>query len=221
MKNDTAAAKTLNGSIADVIREKILLGEFRPGQRLSEASLSETLSISRNTLREAFRLLSQEGLLRHEPNRGVSVATPSVTAIIDIYRARRLIECQALLQAYPHHPALVPMRDAVEKAQRFQAEKNWQEVGTCNMEFHMAVVQLADSERISHMFAHMMAEMRLAFCSLPPEPLHAPYVEQNATILALIEARKFAEAASTMQEYLAVAERSVLATYSRHAGEGA
>lgn len=219
MKQENSAPKTLNGSMADVIREKILQGEFLPGQRLSEGSLSESLSISRNTLREAFRLLSQEGLLRHEPNRGVFVATPSITAIIDIYRARRLIECQALQQAYPHHPALAPMRKAVEKAQHFQAEMNWQEVGTCNMEFHMAVVQLADSERISQMFAHMMAEMRLAFCSLPPEALHAPYVEQNASILELVEAKKFAEAASAMQNYLAVAERSVLATYSRHAGE--
>ena len=220
MKTDNNTPKTLNGSTADSIREKILQGEFLPGQRLSEATLSESLSISRNTLREAFRLLSQEGLLKHEPNRGVFVATPSVTAIIDIYRARRLIECQALQLAYPHHPAKSLMRDAVEKALRFQTERNWQEVGTCNMEFHMSIVQMADCERINQMFSRMMAEQRLAFCTLPPEQLHAPYVEQNAAILELVEAKKFTEAAAMLNDYLLLAERSVLSTYSRYAGEG-
>lgn len=53
------------------------------------------MDVSRNSLREAFRLLTKEGLLRHEHNRGVFVATPSVASIIDIYRVRRTIECQA------------------------------------------------------------------------------------------------------------------------------
>ena len=41
---------------------------------LDRAALAESLQISRNTLREAFRVLTREGLLKHEPNRGVSVA---------------------------------------------------------------------------------------------------------------------------------------------------
>lgn len=47
-----------------------------PGQKLSEAALSESLDISRNTLREVFRTLTKEGLIKHAPNRGVFVATP-------------------------------------------------------------------------------------------------------------------------------------------------
>lgn len=214
MKTENTLPKTLNDSTADILREQILQGSFRPGQRLSETSLSESLEISRNTLREAFRLLSKEGLLRHEPNRGVFVATPSVSAIIDIYRARRLIECQALRQAYAHHPALRPMREAVETAQRLQTGQDWRGVGTCNMEFHMAIVQMADSERINSMFEHMLAELRLAFCSLSPELLHAPYVEQNAALLALVEARRFADAADMLEAYLVQSERSVLAVHN-------
>ena len=85
--------QNLSDRIAEQVREKIVHGEFAPGQRLSEAALSDSLEISRNTLREAFRMLTKEGLLKHEPNRGVSVAVPSIAAIIDIYRVRRLIEC--------------------------------------------------------------------------------------------------------------------------------
>lgn len=51
--------------------KKITIGELPPGERLSETALSETLEISRNTLREVFRVLTQEGLLTYKPNRGV------------------------------------------------------------------------------------------------------------------------------------------------------
>src|SRR5450830_354795 len=182
---------TLNERTADLIRQKIVKGEFSPGQRLSEAALSESLEISRNTLREVFRILTKEGLVRHAPNRGVSVAIPSIASIIDIYRVRRLIECQALAQAYPQHPARKHMREAVNAGLACSRSGDWLGVGTANMAFHMAVVQLADSERLDIMFAHVLAELRLAFGLLnDPEFLHAPFVEMNGRIMDLFEAGK-------------------------------
>src|SRR5437868_7589316 len=110
--------QTLSERMAEQLRLKITQGEFSPGQRLSEQALSERLQISRNTLREVFRVLTKDGLLKHAPNRGVFVAIPSIASIIDIYRVRRLIECQALRQAYPRHPAKARMREAVEAGMR-------------------------------------------------------------------------------------------------------
>ena len=210
------AAQTLTERMAEQLRQKITQGEFSPGQRLSEAALSESLNISRNTLREVFRLLTKEGLLKHEPNRGVSVAIPSIASIIDIYRVRRLIECQALAQAYPRHSARKHMRGAVEMALQCRDAADWQGVGTANMEFHMAIVELADSERLDVMFSHILAELRLAFGLLnDPEFLHAPYIENNVKILELFEAGKLAESAANLSDYLVHSERIVLAVYAR------
>ncbi|PYE73402.1 DNA-binding GntR family transcriptional regulator [Xylophilus ampelinus] len=190
MSTETSSSvQTLNDRTAELIRQKIVKGEFSPGQRLSEAALSESLDISRNTLREVFRILTQEGLVRHAPNRGVSVAIPSIATIIDIYRVRRLIECQALAQAYPRHPARKHMRRAVEAAVQCRTAGDWQGVGTANMEFHMAIVELADSKRLDTMFSHVLAELRLAFGMLnDPEFLHAPYVDVNVRVVELFEA---------------------------------
>ncbi|MFC7099403.1 GntR family transcriptional regulator [Nonomuraea rubra] len=58
--------------VADILRDRISEGFFQPGQRLSEESISEALGVSRNTLREAFRLLGHERLLDHRLNRGCS-----------------------------------------------------------------------------------------------------------------------------------------------------
>jgi len=214
------AAQTLSERMAEQVRQKITQGEFLPGQRLSEQALSESLGISRNTLREVFRMLTKDGLVKHAPNRGVFVAIPSIASIIDIYRVRRLIECQALSQAYPRHPAKKKMREAVETQLRCREVSDWVGVGTANMAFHMAIVELADSERLNQLFAPVLAELRLAFGFLrDAEFLHAPYVEMNMKILDLAEAGNFSEAASTLNDYLVHSERIVLAVYARHISE--
>lgn len=207
---------TLSERVAEQLRRMITQGELSPGQRLSEQALSESLDISRNTLREVFRVLTKDGLLKHAPNRGVFVAVPSIASIIDIYRVRRLIECQALRQAYPRHPAKQRMRQAVESGLRHRAASDWLGVGTDNMAFHMGIVELADSERLNQLFAQVLAELRLAFGLLrDPEFLHAPYVDMNQKILELAEAGEFSKAATELNEYLVHSERLVLAAYAR------
>ncbi|MCF3641067.1 GntR family transcriptional regulator [Rhizobium sp. TRM95111] len=210
------AAGTLAQRLAERIRDKLIAGELRPGQKLSEAALASTLDVSRNSLREAFRLLTKEGLLRHEPNRGVFVATPSMASIIDIYRVRRVLECRALEQAYPKHPAVIRMRTSVERANKAREDGDWSSVGSANMAFHAAIVDLADSSRLNAFYAHIAAELRLSFGLLPdPEMLHAPYVDLNANILAMLEAGKPKEAAAALDAYLAQSERTVLAAFAR------
>ncbi|MEQ4794643.1 GntR family transcriptional regulator, partial [Klebsiella variicola subsp. variicola] len=61
----------LSQKVANIIRQKITIGELPPGERLSETALSETLEISRNTLRDVFRVLTQVGLLTYKPKRYV------------------------------------------------------------------------------------------------------------------------------------------------------
>ncbi|AFL51098.1 DNA-binding GntR family transcriptional regulator [Sinorhizobium fredii] len=212
-QNNTSA---LAPRLAEEIRDKLIAGELRPGQRLSEAALSTGLDVSRNSLREAFRLLTKEGLLRHEPNRGVFVATPSMGSIIDIYRVRRMIECQAIAKAYPKHPAVARMRSAVEHAKVARSRKDWRTVGSENMVFHAAIVDLADSQRLNTFYAQIAAELRLSFGLLDdPELLHAPYVDLNAAILEKLEAGMTAEAAADLEAYLMQSERTVLAAFSR------
>ena len=191
-------------------------GELVPGQRLSEAALAENLQISRNTLREAFRVLTREGLLKHEPNRGVTVAEPDMASIIDIYRVRRFIECKAIAQGYPLHPGTLHMREAVEAGMRAREAKDWIAVGTANMMFHKAIVELADSPRLVVFYGQISAELRLAFGLLnDPEFLHMPYVDMNVSILRCIEERRPEEATQMLEAYLVQSERTVLAAYER------
>lgn len=201
---------------AEQLRAAIAAAALRPGDRLSEARLAEELGVSRNTLREAFRLLAAEGLVVHEPHKGVHVALPTMAAVIDIYRVRRLIEVNVMRGALPRHPSGAEMHAAVEAAHAARDCDDWVAVGTANHEFHRAIVRLADSPRLEAVYASLQTELRLVFGMIDdPEYLHGPYVEENARIAATYAQGRVAEAASLLEAYLDSSERLILASYAR------
>ena len=92
-------------SVADqaaaILRQRILDGELRPGTPLQEVLLANSLGVSRNTMREAMRILSIEGLLKRSLHRGVAVSQLSLKDVQEIYRLRRMLEITAVLAANP------------------------------------------------------------------------------------------------------------------------
>ncbi|OZI47363.1 GntR family transcriptional regulator [Bordetella genomosp. 5] len=78
--------------IRDRLRERILSGEFTPGDRLIEGRLSEDMGVSRIPVREALRALAAEGLVTIEPRRGASVAVLSDEIAYDMVEVRATLE---------------------------------------------------------------------------------------------------------------------------------
>jgi DNA-binding GntR family transcriptional regulator len=186
-------------------------GELAPGSRLSETSLTGPLEVSRNTLREAFSTLIEEGLLVRQPHRGVFVATLSPAQIADIYRVRVLLECTALRQAPVDPPRAGPMRAAIAEAQRATEQGLWRAVGTANMHFHEQIVALAGSPRLDSWMRQLTAELRLAFAAAPDvEALHRPFVPLNDEIASVYETGDAERAADLLHDYLLMSERVVL-----------
>src|SRR6059036_4177693 len=85
--------------VASILRQRILKGELRPGMPLQEVPLAASLGVSRNTVREATRILSLEGLLKRSAHRGVAVAQLSLEDVAEIYRLRHLLEIPAVRAA--------------------------------------------------------------------------------------------------------------------------
>jgi DNA-binding GntR family transcriptional regulator len=204
------------GVLADVLRQRIIDGNFAPGSRLSESALAEQFDVSRNTLREAFRVLAEQGLVEHIPHRGVSVASPTIADVIDIYRARRVIECTALRQSEPEHPAVQLMRDALAEAEEQLPHEDWRRIGSANMAFHDAIVALADSARLARTYRDVAAELRLVFLEIDePRSLHEPYVRRNRAVLTALLEQGPEAAAEELERYLTASERSVLGAFAR------
>lgn len=204
--------------VADFVRTRVLEGDLPPGTRLSEEALRTTLGVARNTLREAFRLLTRERLLVHEHSRGVFVRTPDVADVVDLYAARRVIESGAL-KAWP--AAQEEKRQKVRDAVRFQKEsakaERWNDVATGNMRFHLAITGLAGSARLDEEVQRLLAELRLMFHHMgDPREFHANYVHLNREILALADQGGVDEAGEALLQYFDVAEQHLLTRMRSH-----
>jgi DNA-binding GntR family transcriptional regulator len=87
---------TLTAAVADSIRENIFQGELQPGEPLREVELSDSLEVSRGTIREALRMLRDEGLVEVIPHRGASVKGLSLQTAKELYTLRALLEPYAV-----------------------------------------------------------------------------------------------------------------------------
>lgn len=206
--------------VSDILRSRIAEGYFSPGTRLSEDSIGGALGVSRNTLREAFRLLTHERLLVHELNRGVFVRVLSVEDVEDIYRTRRLVEC-AVVRGLGEPPyAKEGLAEAVAAGQRAVREGDWKALGTANIHFHRELVALAGSERTSELMRSVFAELRLAFHVVDdPKALHEPYLARNRRILGALQAGDRQEAEKLLAVYLDDSLERVVEAYRRRVGE--
>lgn len=190
--------------VADVLRRRITEGDFPPRTHLSEEQLIEVLRVSRNTLREAFRLLSHERLLVHELHRGVFVRQLTEADLVDLYRLRRIVECDVVRTLADPDPATLRGLDAaVREGESAAARGDWVSVGTANMQFHRDLVALARSPRTDEVTARLLAELRLAFhAAASPQRLHETYVGRNRALLDLVTTGEFELAAKQLEDYL-------------------
>ncbi|MFI6351079.1 GntR family transcriptional regulator [Streptomyces sp. NPDC050743] len=206
--------------VSDILRTRIADGYFPPGTRLSEDGIGGALGVSRNTLREAFRLLTHERLLVHELNRGVFVRVLTVEDVEDIYRTRSLVECAVVRGlGEPPYP-LEGVAAAVGEGERATAENDWKALGTANIHFHRELVALAGSERTDELMRSVFAELRLAFHVVDdPRRLHEPYLARNRRILQALESGDKREAERLLETYFADSLERIVEVYRRRVGE--
>lgn len=208
--------------VSDILRSRIAEGYFPPGTRLSEDSIGGALGVSRNTLREAFRLLTHERLLVHELNRGVFVRVLTVEDVEDIYRTRSLVEC-AVVRGLGEPPYAVDgLATAVANGRRAAGEGDWTGVSTANIHFHRELVALAGSARTDELMRSVFAELRLAFHVVDdPRRLHEPYLVRNREILQTLQKGDRDGAERLLAVYLDDSLNGLVAVYGRRVADGA
>jgi DNA-binding GntR family transcriptional regulator len=202
-------------AVSEQLSEWITEGELAPGAKVSEAWVAMRLSVSRNTVREAFRLLAHDGLLVHEFNRGVFVVPVTAADVRDVYRLRRIIEpavVRSLVTQDRHR--LGRLKDSVAEARTAAGNGDWVGVGTANMHFHRSLVGLAGSPRLDVTMRRLTAELRLVFAVIEePRLLYQPFVKRNGVLVRLMGTGRFEEAATNLESYLSESEGAILAAF--------
>lgn len=202
---------------AELLRGQIAEGVLVSGTRLSEEAVSSALRISRNTLREAFALLSQEGLVVHALNRGVFVKDISSDDIRDLYAARRAMEIGAIRSlAMVETVDLRPLKAAYDEGCVAAEDGRWRDVGTASLQFHCGLIDAVGSVRLSSMMARTMAEFRLVYATVPDRSQwYKKYLSRHGRIIELLEAGDANGAERLMYTYLKDSEEDLLDSYLR------
>ena len=91
--------KTVAHEVAAVLRDEILRAQAPPGARLRQEEIASRLGVSTTPVREAFRILEAEGLVRLDPGRGVIVFRPSIEEVRETYEIREALEMLAVRHA--------------------------------------------------------------------------------------------------------------------------
>ena len=86
----------LRDVVFNTLRESILTGEMKPGERLMEIHLANRLGVSRTPIREAIRMLELEGLVTMIPRRGAEVAQITEKGLKDVLEVRQALDALAI-----------------------------------------------------------------------------------------------------------------------------
>lgn len=140
---------TLTEAVLDILRQRILSGHYPDGEPLRQEALSKEFEVSRVPVREAFRQLEAEGLVKHSPHRGAVVSALSPPEIAELMDLRAMLEADLLRRAIPNmdaadikaiDKALADYTAAVRKGQTGR-------LGALNRELHEAMYRPADRPR--------------------------------------------------------------------------
>jgi DNA-binding GntR family transcriptional regulator len=181
--------------VADRLREAILDGTLRPGDRLVETDLAERFAVSRGPIREAIRLLAPEGLVVLRRNRGAVVASPSFDDVLEVYAARLSLGTLALTHAVETRAGATPRfaeADSLLTAMRSpDVQADAQAMLEADLAFQDAVLSLSGLPRISTML-EQSARDAASFVSLLgityDSTDHVALIERHERLLAALAA---------------------------------
>jgi DNA-binding GntR family transcriptional regulator len=189
---------------AEAVRDLILSRGLAPGETLRETELAAALGVSRNTLREALRMVSREGLIVQGARRVATVATLSLEDVDDIITTRTLLECGAVDLLRRPTPDLTRLREALALL-RSAPDTNWQSVIDADRQFHSELVGLAGSPRLTNAYVQLDAEIRRTMTVTTRAYADvADLQSEHADILDALERRRYGQAKSLLRKHFAV-----------------
>jgi DNA-binding GntR family transcriptional regulator len=145
------------------LRAEILSGELAPGERIVEEQLTRRFGTSRAPLREALRLLGQQGLVEHLPRRGVRVTQLSARDIDELFTLRDALEEFAVRCAAtrPAEQGLEAMAAAVEAMECATAAGDSVGQDAAHRAFHLALVARSGHRHLIDVYEPVILKLQL------------------------------------------------------------
>jgi DNA-binding GntR family transcriptional regulator len=196
---------SLHDEVATKLRERIFAGELAPGSFVDEPALCAELSISRTPLREALKVLTAEGLLRHEPRRGCFVSEITERDLDEIFPVIALLEGRCAFEAANNasDADLAALEQLHDRLNRSAQARRINDYYDANFAIHEAIITLANNRWLAQVIGDLRKIVKLARL----QQLHAPgrldqSLSEHMAVFAALKARDAEGAEAAMRTHL-------------------
>lgn len=210
--------KPLRELVLEAIREAIINGHLKPGERLMEIQMAEELGVSRTPIREALRKLELEGFIVMIPRKGAYVADISIKDIADVFEIRASLEglAAALAAERITDEELEFMeRCLVVKAEAI-ANADFDKLVDIDARFHESIYKASRNERLWAIINNLREQIqRLRMTSLSVPGRMSQSLKEHRAIVEAIQSRDINLARQAAQEHIENAENVMMESIKR------
>jgi DNA-binding GntR family transcriptional regulator len=207
----TVERRSTTEHVLSELRAAIIDGRIGPRAPLREVALAEAFGTGRSAIREALSALVQEGLVVSERNRGTWVRELSPADVVDVYRARDAIETAAVAAAlecgrYDLSGLRAALQELRTVSDRDGMRTPSQALIAADIDFHRALVALAESPRLSRAHEPLAAEAQMLL-NWHPVYSGSDYVDDHQQ---LFEAFERGDAVAAVRDHLRLSEQLIV-----------
>ena len=195
----------LRDVVFNTLRDAILRGELKPGERLMEMHLANKLGVSRTPIREAIRMLEQEGLAVTVPRKGAQVARMTEKDLQDVLEVRDALDELAVSSACAHitEEQINELRETVKEFERAIQSGDVRKMVQADEDFHNVIYRAADNPKLETIVKNLREQMyRYRYEYIKDHTDYKQLVREHAAIIAGFERHDVAYVRAAMHTHL-------------------
>lgn len=203
----------LRDVVFNTLRQAILTGEMKPGERLMEIHLANKLGVSRTPIREAIRKLELEGLVTMIPRRGAEVAEITEKSLKDVLEVRRTLDALSVELACDriNDEELESLRTACLKFEEATKTKDARVIAKADVALHDIIVKATGNQRLIQLVNNLSEQMyRYRFEYIKDESGHATLIDEHRIIYESIRRKDKETAANTAKLHIDNQEKAIM-----------
>ena len=195
----------LRDVVFNTLRQAILRGELKPGERLMEIQLANKLGVSRTPVREAIRKLELEGLVLMVPRKGAEVAEITEKSLKDVLEVRKALEELAVQLACEKitKEDIQELEKAGEDFKKVLKSRDITEIAEADVRFHDVIYMATDNQKLISLlnnFREQMYRYRVEY--LKKEEVHTQLIAEHDAIVESVAKRDKERATSIVCQHI-------------------
>ena len=209
----------LRDVVFNTLRQAILRGELKPGERLMEIQLANKLGVSRTPIREAIRKLELEGLVLMIPRKGAEVAEITEKSLRDVLEVRRALEELAveLVCEKITDEQIQDLKDAAEEFKESLKDGDITRIAEADVKFHDVIYMATDNQKLIQLLNNLREQMyRYRVEYLKHREFHPQISKEHKELITYLEAGAKEQAEEKIGVHIDKQARTVLETIRRN-----